>query len=202
MSNIKTWPSTYKTWKLISSKLWCRCNFNFWIASDLIWKSIPFHRTESLDDALAGTQSSSIIGSKVPQTLGEVKLEINLLKGLPHHMRDSIPTKHTAINELGLTDDAFRPKLYSIRIEKGNFKTPSYIGYEEPFWPRCELRLLFDVSPYPPEHEWRDPSRGASDCPFWAHKEFVARELSDAAKKVGPMNEHFSRSSWNACIVS
>jgi len=64
-----------------------------------------------------------------------------------------------------LTEDAFLPKLFNIQIETGNFLLPADVGDQvvpslvpsltgsKPYlkWSR---RLIFDISPYPPQSEW------------------------------------------------
>lgn len=106
------------------------------------------------------------------------------------------------LNERGLANDAFRPKVYVVRIEKGNFKVPAFIGESGTWAPRCELRLLFDISPYPPEHEWKNPEANGDVLhrQFWNIKEFVGRKLPETAKKVRAIN--VDASGWDSCIVS
>lgn len=110
---------------LIRLKLWCRIEFSYWIAADLTWKSIkpPDERNQIGQIETAPNQRNS------PRLLGQLVLEITLAKSLPEWVRDSILSKSTIINELGLTDDAFQPKLYTIRIEKGNFIEPWCVGF-------------------------------------------------------------------------
>jgi hypothetical protein len=109
--------------------------------------------------------------------------------------------RHPIVNEGSLTDDAFRPKSFNVRIEQGNFATPAGIGSEfSRLYPspdlRWAMRLIFDPSPYPPESEWKN-SRGNH---FWDFKEFVGR-LSDELEKQGrAMND--PSTPGNTCTVS
>jgi hypothetical protein len=101
-----------------------------------------------------------------------------------------------------LTDDAFQPKSYSIRIEKGNFTEPSFVGSESPSRPRYALRLLFDKSPYPPREEWREPEGGPDSGKFWGHKEFVGRDAPELEKLGRATNDPAPAGGWNSCAVS
>ena len=104
------------------------------------------------------------------------------------------------INELSLTDDAFRPKSYTVRIERGNFIEPCCIGYSSSESPRFALRLLFDKSPYPPRSEWKEPEGGPDGGQFWNHVEFVSRNSPDLIDKRKAMND-VSTGEWNNCII-
>lgn len=101
-----------------------------------------------------------------------------------------------------LTDAAFQPKLYSIRIEKGNFTEPCFAGSESPLRPRYALRLLFDRSPYPPREEWREPGGGPDSGQFWGHTEFVARDAPELEELGRAMNDPALLGVWDSCTVS
>ncbi|KAH0556557.1 hypothetical protein GP486_005584 [Trichoglossum hirsutum] len=178
-----------------TGELWCRCNFNYWIAAELEWKSIgPLDRVEPPEMASA-TQN------KGPHLLGQLNLEITLAKRLPRRVQNSDLSKSTMINELSLTDDAFRPKSYTVGIEKGNFIEPCYVGYSSSGRPRFALRLVFNESPYPPRPEWRNPERGVDEGQFWDHKEFVGRSSPELEKQGRAMND-LPPAGWNPCVVS
>lgn len=182
-------------WLLTTWKLWCRCNFNYWIAADLEWKSI-----EPLNRDKPQGQIASATWNKSPHLLGQLKLEITLTNRLPRRVQTSILSKSTIINELGLEDDAFRPKSYTIRIERGNFIEPCYIGSVSSHRLRFALRLVFDKSPYPPRSEWRKPDGGPDGGQFWDHKEFVGRSSPELEKQGRAMNEPLA--DWYTCTVS
>ncbi|KAE9368312.1 hypothetical protein N431DRAFT_485870 [Stipitochalara longipes BDJ] len=182
-----------------TGELWCRCNFNYWIASELEWKSIKLPNSVRPPAQVVETASAS--QNKGPHFLGQLHLEITLIKRLPEWARDSGLSKGTMLNERGLTDDAFRPKSYNIRIEKGHFVEPSYIGVSTEYKTRFALRLLFDRSPYPPRSQWREPERGPDGGRFWDHKEFVGR-ISNELKNQGRAMNDLSPPGRNSCIVS
>lgn len=185
---------------LTTEKLWCRCNFNYWTAAELEWRSIELPRHPSQTVEIPG-QVTSAAQNKNPKLLGQLDLEITLTKRLPQRGESSILAKSTMINERSLTDDAFRPKSYTIRIEQGNFIEPCYIGYSSSDRPRFALCLLFDKSPYPPRSEWRKPEGGPDGGQFWDHVEFVSRTSPNLARQGRAMND-VSTSGWNGCVVS
>lgn len=172
-------------------KLWCRTHFHYWIVVDFEWKSVGIERPVA---GFSSTQSS-----KGPQLLGQLNLEIRLLNQVPQVVQTFRPIP-PVFNSL--TDDAFQPKLFSVRIEKGNFTEPSFVGSESPLRPRYTLRLVFDKSPYPPRHEWTNPDGGPDSGEFWLHKEFVARNKPELEKLGRAMNDPPPASDWNSCTIS
>ncbi|KAI1771033.1 hypothetical protein F4818DRAFT_220235 [Hypoxylon cercidicola] len=182
-----------------TGELWCHCNFNYWIAAEFEWKTIESPR--DLNRAVETSQVANAAQNNRPQLLGQLDLEITLSKRLPTRVDTSILKEGTMVNEYSLTDDAFRPKSYTVRIEKGNFVEPCTIGYPKLDNLRFALRLLFDKSPYPPRSEWKTPEGGPDGGQFWDHVEFVARTSSDLAKQGRAMNET-SVGGWSGCVVS
>ncbi|KAK2871626.1 hypothetical protein FQN49_002998 [Arthroderma sp. PD_2] len=90
------------------------------------------------------------------QLLAELEIQMTLTKR-EHPMFESFKWKK---NEHYLIDDAFLPKTYNIRLEKGKFIAPldrsddGTIPYNMPTY---TVRLVFDKSPYPMRHQWKDP---------------------------------------------
>lgn len=80
------------------------------------------------------------------------------------------------LNEELLTEDAFRPKRYHIRLEKGKFRTP-YDRVVDPYTPTFTLRLVFDKSPYPAREEWREAQGAPDQMRFWEWDTFCGRQL-------------------------
>jgi len=90
------------------------------------------------------------------------------------------------VNGGSLTDDAFQPKSFTVRIEQGNFSTPARLKHEfAHLGPNRDLtwtkRLVFNTSPYPPESEWKETWKELWKEPdgrnYWDCKEFVAHYL-------------------------
>ncbi|OKL62276.1 hypothetical protein UA08_02863 [Talaromyces atroroseus] len=176
-----------------TGELWCRCELVVWIAADFTWKSI---KQPPLDPTVI--ESSLKTAKASPALLGQLNLEITLVKRLPEWTRTSTLARNTLVNEHSLTDAAFEPKLYTVRFERGNFMVPWFLeGPKSQYHlsPRFELRLLFDKSPYPPRSEWKKPDGGPDSGQFWEHKEFVGRKSSELKR---PINEVISA----ACTVS
>ncbi|KAF2231371.1 hypothetical protein EV356DRAFT_518537, partial [Viridothelium virens] len=167
-----------------TSKLWCRCNFDYWIAAELQWKCI---KSSNPNQVIGDAQNGNSL------LLGQTNLEITLIKRLPQCAESSYLSKSSNLNELNLTDDAFQSKLYTVRIEHGNYIEPCAIGYLDSDRPRFARRLLFDKSPYPPRSEWRKPEGGPDGGQFGDHKEFVCRRSSDLGKQGRAMNDDESQ---------
>jgi len=108
--------------------------------------------------------------------------------------------KFTELNKQTLTEDAFLPKLYKIKIEKRHFVEPSYIRFDTKYKARFALRILFDISPYPSRSEWREPQGGPDDGKIWDYKEFVGRISDKLEKEIRAMNDVPS-AGMNSCVV-
>jgi len=136
--------------------------------------------------------------NKGPSLIGQINLEITLLKRIPQDLQDYlIPV----FNEL--EDDAFQSKVYSIEIEKGNFILPCLARSENEHRPnnRYALRLLFDKSPYPPRKDWMKPDYGPDGCGFWDREEFVGRSTPALDDKRRAMNDPAPAGGWDSCAV-
>ncbi|TRX96927.1 hypothetical protein FHL15_002233 [Xylaria flabelliformis] len=133
-----------------------------------------------------------------PHLLGELELEITLTKRLPEWVSPQALKDYAKLNESSLHDDAFEPKLFKIRMERGHFMEPAYLSSRGAT--RYSLRLLFDKSPYPVRSEWRQPEGGPDSNEFWNHKEFVGRKNLDLEKQGRAMNDTSPRR-WDECIV-
>jgi hypothetical protein len=178
---------------MIANDLQLRCTGDsFWlICAELGWRSI-----QPLNHVEPPTQSTS--WNNGPRLLGQLDLETTLNKQLPQHFRSSCLAN--VVNEHVLTDDAFKPKLYTVRIEKGDFMSPSSIGFSSKFEARFALRLMFDKSPYPSRSQWKNPDKGACCYPFSDFKEFVSRASPNVVHQRRAMND---KSTYlNSCVVS
>ncbi|OAA45598.1 hypothetical protein NOR_03387 [Metarhizium rileyi] len=158
-----------------TGELWCRCNFNYWIAAEIEWESIEQLGKEP------SSQVATTVGdgrSRAPVLVGQLELKITITKRLPARAQDSILSKCSTVNGFCLTDEAFRPKFFTVAIEKGTFTEPCRTGVSSSSTlPTFALRLLFDKSPYPPRAEWKSPETGPDGGRFWDHKEFVGCRL-------------------------
>lgn len=176
-------------------KLWCRVGLPFFIAAELEWKSLSPPQPDEIVEA-AGAR-----WTRKPHFMGQLNLEITLTKrlapGLPSWLAKGV-------NDYRLFDDAFRTKRFTARIERGNFKEPSWAGFGDEYeslMPRYALRLLFDKSPYPPRDEWKKPEEGPDGNDFWDHVEFVGRSSPELKKEERAMND-VNAAGWARCVMS
>ncbi|TGJ87995.1 hypothetical protein E0Z10_g718 [Xylaria hypoxylon] len=187
-----------------TGELECRCNLNYWILAELEWKSVKPQDTESSPTLGSSDQTTTVKNdSSQPELLGKLDLEMTLTRRLAGRARrwaELHPENEKYMNQ-SLTDDAYWTKSYTVRIERGNFIQPCYIGHQSSDTQRYSVRLLFDKSPYPPRPEWKNPQGGPDEGQFWDHVEFVGRAAPDSARRQRPMNGP-TASSWNNCVVS
>ncbi|KAI5920745.1 hypothetical protein F4810DRAFT_405874 [Camillea tinctor] len=76
------------------------------------------------------------------------------------------------INEDYVMDEAFLPKNYTIRLEKGRFSVTD--GYTSSYG----LRLLFDKSPAPPPELWKQRRAAAENLGFHELLDYYGDNLS------------------------
>ncbi|KAI9830083.1 MAG: hypothetical protein M1826_005076 [Phylliscum demangeonii] len=171
----------------------CRAELVVWIAAEFEWKA---QSPESFDQVV----DVSGIGAtrKDPQPISQFDIELTLTKRRIPLMRGP-DTQSWRMNESLLTADAFLPKTYTVRLEKGNFLTPCDAMFpedEDQYTPTFALRLVFDKSPYPPRHEWKEPRGGPDATKMWEWKEFCGRPSPDL-KTRGDRHAW-----WRKCVVS
>lgn len=135
------------------------------------------------------------------QYLGQLNIEIKFLQQAPRRSKLAQWYRPRALTEI-VTDDAFQPKSFTIKIQKGNFMEPGHLirptttSSLEPWVSRYEFHLTIDKTPFPPLSEWKDNKWGVD---FWNHKEFVGRESKDLRKEGRAMND---KGDWDVCTVS
>ncbi|KAL1871071.1 hypothetical protein Daus18300_004816 [Diaporthe australafricana] len=96
-------------------------------------------------------------------------IELTLTKRPTQPLQEQIAARgwELRLQDVNLTEAAFRPKTFQIQVAKGKFgrqkilelqnKRAEAVQEEERSW--YGLRLLFDKSPFPPEDEWtNEPS--------------------------------------------
>lgn len=153
----------------------CRMELNVWIAAEFDWKP----QNPKVLDQIINTPSSNSTGKT--SLLSEFDIELTLSKRRIPGMGDPDPDKpgYRRLNEAQLTKDAFLPKKYTIRLEKGVF-VPSVDAkiYKFKNPSKFALRLAFDKAPYPSREEWKEPGGAAQDALlFWEWNEFCREEL-------------------------
>ncbi|KAI1861846.1 hypothetical protein JX265_009349 [Neoarthrinium moseri] len=144
------------------------------IAAGFDWE---LKRPESLNHIVDLNQIDERRGT----LLSQFEVELTLTTRVHPRLQE---TRHlcTLLNEQALTDGAFLPKFYTIRLEYGRFDDPSTSWMHDPPAlyrpPKYALRLLFDKSPFPAREEWNDEARfPAEQCRFWDMREFAQREV-------------------------
>ncbi|KAJ5162103.1 hypothetical protein N7492_007495 [Penicillium capsulatum] len=84
------------------------------------------------------------------------------------------------INECLLQEAAFSSSRHTVRLEKGTFMTvdDTMVARELPFNCYYSYRLLFEPSPFPPRHLWKEKAvRALEKLQFWEWRQFVAGKL-------------------------
>ncbi|KXL47883.1 hypothetical protein M433DRAFT_142208 [Acidomyces richmondensis BFW] len=168
-----------------TGELWCMRETTFIFALNMDWKSLPPPKAEESVKTLGITSW----WSRKPQVLGKVKLQINLNTTDAKSLGGPFPIP----NEYYLSEAAFRPRIFTVTIEKGNFAPKLWVGKEsEGFRLRYGLRLLFDKSPYPLREGFKTPDKPpVSEYNFDEMDMFVAGLLSHSETKGKAMNDDF-----------
>ena len=175
-------------------KLRCQHETALWIAAELEWK---LKRVDHFDGSVNISSVDQSCKNPTPHVISQFDIEITLTKSCIPSLRSWMKPSYQ-VNEKLLVDDAFRPKTYSVRLEKGNFLCAydAMLPKEDEFTPRFALRLVFDKSPYPPRQEWKKPEGAPDAVKMWEWKEFCARE-SPELKAIA------NRDPWlGQCVVS
>ena len=113
--------------------------------------------------------------------MSAVQFEIELTLTRRKPVRKGFDWSRWRINEHNLTDAAFRPKTYTVTLERGGtFLTPWDVDRDKgiPFMPRFASRLSFEPSPNPPREEWKEPVGAPDANEFWEWKQFCSQKLS------------------------
>lgn len=156
----------------------------FIFAVNMDWKSLPLPKPEESVETLGITTR----WSRKPQVLGKVKLQINLNTTVAKSLIRQQP--NWPLSNLYLCEAAFKPRTFTITIEKGNFAPKLSVGREGNFRLRYGLRLLFDKSPYPLREGFKTPDKPpVSTFNYDEMDMFVARLLPQSETKGEAMND-------------
>ncbi|DAA75711.1 hypothetical protein A7C99_0400 [Trichophyton rubrum] len=130
-----------------------RDDAKIWIHTGIKWEATD----PSVLKQVVGAKTSSADA----QLLSEFELKITLTKRGPKEARE-MPHPHLgAVKDGRLLEEAFEPKKYMVRLEKGKFipaldKDPDGRMKWRAMSP-YNYRLVFDKSPYPAGEHWKDP---------------------------------------------
>ncbi|PYH95069.1 hypothetical protein BO71DRAFT_449650 [Aspergillus ellipticus CBS 707.79] len=118
--------------------------FNAWIAAETEWKILYQAPIPTFTDP-----------HPEPHLLAEFTLSLTLT---PRPITTRGPTDEYILNAERLFDTAFVPKTFTVRLEKGAFKTAfeKAAGPVRSWASSYMYRLVFDQSPFPEREEWRD----------------------------------------------
>ncbi|KAI9662759.1 MAG: hypothetical protein M1829_006154 [Trizodia sp. TS-e1964] len=176
--------------------LWHGIEMNYFITLEFAWRIMPSSSPPPPAD-LPPRPASRFSWTPTPELLGQLNLEITLRRKLPRTFPDSMRQYTQRQTQDMLRDEAFVPKSFCVRVERGNFLLPSVVGIDSSWNSRYALRLLFDRPPVPPREEWRNPQPGPEGYSFWETSQFVARALPEQEGKRRAMNDVASA----GCIV-
>ncbi|KAB8233202.1 hypothetical protein BDV23DRAFT_146128 [Aspergillus alliaceus] len=155
----------------------CRAELNVWIAAEFDWKPQDAECLEQRIDLASNTP-------KHPSLLSQCTIEITLTKRRIPRLGD-VDMQKRIINEELLTDAAFLPKQYAIKLEVGQFLSAFDAREHVKCAPRFARRITFDKSPYPPREEWKNPDGAPDALKFWEWKEFSCHRLPEKIESSG-----------------
>ncbi|KAE8376129.1 hypothetical protein BDV26DRAFT_294361 [Aspergillus bertholletiae] len=168
-----------------TGRLICRGELSVWIAAEFDWK---IQNSECLDQCL---HISGGYPPRRPSLLSQFTLEMTLTKRRIPKLGDADMQEYR-INEELLSDAAFLPKQYVIKLETDRFLSgfdyrtrhvtgrfiPGFDRREHLKWsPKYALRMVFDKSPYPLREEWKSPDGAPGDFEFSEWKESTCQQL-------------------------
>ncbi|GJC80594.1 hypothetical protein ColLi_03432 [Colletotrichum liriopes] len=158
-----------------AGELVARSELCIWIAAEIEWKC---SNPEVLKNVISVNETSSFwsYGSTARQ-IAQFDIEVTLTKRRVSTLGSALE-RYKRINDELLSEAAFAPKVYTVRLEHGVFRSPASLSSGNSQWsPRYNLQIIFDKSPYPPENEWKDTSGGPEAIKFWEWTEFCSGKL-------------------------
>jgi hypothetical protein len=150
-------------------KLVARCEFNIFIAAEIQWRLCsPNALTDKIDIGITPPYPSH------SRLVGKFNIEMTLTTrrvGV-----GAVDMGKVRINECQLTEKAFLPNQYTVRVEQGKFMAVNDVPFvrELPCISTYSYRLIFDPSPFPPQHMWKDPAGAPESIRFWEWTQFQA----------------------------
>ncbi|KAI1181489.1 hypothetical protein F5B17DRAFT_425115 [Nemania serpens] len=149
-----------------SGELVCRREIPIFIAAQIQWRVLS--DASLLDQSVTKDQDDGI--------QRPLEVEITLTRN-----RSPWVSAKPKINEHLLSEEAFLPKTYRVRLETGVFIAPRDLSSREATSesvPKYAYRLTFDKSPYPPREQWKDTTGAPDAIKFWEWTEFVSGRMS------------------------
>ncbi|KAK9420594.1 putative Epoxide hydrolase [Seiridium unicorne] len=152
-------------------ELWAQREIAVYIAAEFQWKLLsgPTSSNDPIDPI--DTNSSDPL-------LAECEMEMTLTKRLAKR------AEGWSLNEAYLKDEAFRPKIYKVRLERGKWPVSrGPRGSINAITALFGFRIVFDQSPFPPLEEWKKKHLAESKK-FWRFNDFYGRRLSESQKNA------------------
>ncbi|RAL12016.1 uncharacterized protein BO97DRAFT_414596 [Aspergillus homomorphus CBS 101889] len=144
----------------------CRYETQEWIMAELGWRP----RSPVSLEPVTVTNADGF--------LSEFEIEITLSK---RQIANSYVPAGRRINEALLTEKAFKPKVYKVRVERGSFLTQhDRTGdLQRGDRPRYAMQLAFDTSPYPQPEQWKEMTSSLQAHRMWEWDEFCSHQLPE-----------------------
>lgn len=172
-----------------TGELLCSADLLLWIAAEFEWN---IQNIEWLDQNVDLGNVIDDARKDHPRLISRFNIKLTLAKRCFPRLRKNVQGRK--FNELLLVEEAFLPKTYTIKLEKGIFKTP-YDVTEDEYTQRYALRLVWEPSPYPSRDEWKSGQTSVEAFKFWEYKEFCGRSSEELRKFA-------NRRRWESCVMS
>lgn len=133
--------------------MFCSRELTVWIAAEFEWEKLG---SKALDQIIIDNNDSNTGSKGLPQ-ISQFEMRLALTKHCIL-LRDDLDNRRH-LNEHWLTEDAFKPNTYTVHLERGIFLTPEVAKTPKNFTDtrKYTVCLVFNTSPYPPPHQWKDP---------------------------------------------
>lgn len=158
--------------------MFCARELIVWISAEFEWENLG---SKVLDQIIIENNNSNTSSKGLPQ-ISQFDMRLTHTKRrIP--LRDD-PDNRRQLNEHWLIEDAFMPNTYAVHLEKGIFLTPEVAKTPKNFpdTKRYTLCLVFNTSPYPPPHQWKDPLSYATSLKTQEWMKLGARPLPGVYK--------------------
>ncbi|KAI1118311.1 hypothetical protein F5Y14DRAFT_259111 [Nemania sp. NC0429] len=169
--------------------LTCRSEFSLYIAAELDWELTPGPTAASPTSSPTPSIAPAAIFLDPdcgPTTLVTLSLKITLTKRRLARFADG----KRELNEDYLHDSAFKPRIFHVRLERGDFIPTADANHYKSAGRavpghtlRYGLKLVFDPPPYPPAEDWKDPTNGPVTLRVWDFNEFCADKRGTVADR-------------------
>lgn len=129
--------------------MYCARELIVWIAAVFEWENLG---PKALDQIIIDNNNNNKTSSKDLPQISQFDMKLTLTK-------HRISLRDDPDNRRQLTEAAFMPNTYTVRLETGIFLTPEIAKTPKNFpdTRMYTLLLAFNTSLYPPPQQWKDP---------------------------------------------